>query len=177
MYTKCAYLVTLSKIQPVPVGQYAKAHLLLFVSSRLALKSQSTILEKRFTCPAFMPAQLPCRKVVPPRAHARRCAWARWAGTAARSAFSSAVAVARRGTARRGSYGGCNVARQLWHGALASVTCPSVCSAASTVRRLCHGAVSTERRLWRGAVRRILRLCCARTLFPIKSVQRSRTSM
>ena len=139
MYTKCAYLVTLFKIQPVPVGQYAKAHLLLFVSSRLALKSQSTILEKRFTCPAFMPAQLPCRKVVPPRAHARRCAWARWAGTGARSAFSSAVAVARRGTARRGSYGGCNVARQLWHGALASVTCPSVCSAASTVRRLQHG--------------------------------------
>ena len=81
-----------------------------------------------------MPAELPCRKVAPPRAHARRCAWARWAATAARFAFSSAVAVAR-----RGRYGGCNAARQLWRGALASVTCRGVCSAASTVRRLRHG--------------------------------------
>ena len=112
-----------------------------------------------------MPAKVPCRKVVPPRAHARRCAWATWATTAARSAFSSAVAVARRGEARRGAarrgearhrearhgaarHGAARhgAARHgavrhgaARHGALASVTCRSVCSAASTVRRLQHG--------------------------------------
>lgn len=112
------------------------------------------------------PAQLSCMpryragKYAAARAHARSCAWARWAATAASrrvlSAFSRAVALAR-----RGRYGGC----QLWHGALASVTCRGVYGTAA----------STVRRLWRGSVRRILRLCCARTLFPIKSVQRSRS--
>ena len=87
-----------------------------------------------------MPAKVPCRKVVPPRAHARRCAWARWATTATRSAFSSAMAVARRGEARRGTARHCKARRgTALHGALASVTCRSVCSAASTVRRLRHG--------------------------------------
>ena len=135
---------------------------------------------------------------MPPRAHARRCAWATWATTAARSAFSSAVAVARRGEARLGAAQGseawrgearrgearrgeawgsearrgearrvgvCNLPKRLQRG---------VYGTASTAWR---GAASIARRLWRGAVRRILRLCCARTLFPIKSVQRSRTSM
>ena len=170
MYSNCTYLVTLQKIQPVPVGQYAKAHLLLFREQPISPKSHKAPYLKRDS-----PAQLSCLPryragKCAPRAHARSCAWARWATTAARSAFSRAVAVAR-----RGRYGGCNAARQLWHGALASVTCRGVCSAASTLRRLQHSAKSTVRRLWRGAVRRILRLCCARTLFPIKCVQRSRS--
>ena len=131
-----------------------------FVSSRLALKVTKLYTWKEMHLPSFHACQGTVQESVPPRAHARSCAWARWAATAASrrvlSAFSRAVALAR-----RGRYGGC----QLWHGALASVTCRGVYGTAA----------STVRRLWRGSVRRILRLCCARTLFPIKSVQRSRS--
>ena len=55
MYTKCAYLVTLSKIQPVPVGQYAKAHLLLFREQPISPKSHKALYSKRDS-----PAQLSC---------------------------------------------------------------------------------------------------------------------
>ena len=113
MYTKCAHLVTLSKIQPVPVGQYAKAHLLLFREQPISPKSHTAPYSKRDS-----PAQLSC---LPRYRAGKLCRRARMRADAlglhgpppraARSAFSSAVAVARRGAAAtaaltlRSSYG------------------------------------------------------------------------
>ena len=71
MYTKCAYLVTLQKIQPVPVGQYAKAHLLLFVSSRLALKVTKHYTRKEIHLPSFHACQATVQESC---AAARACA-------------------------------------------------------------------------------------------------------
>ena len=122
-----------------------------FVSSRLALKVTKHHTRKEIHLPSFHACQATVQEsYAAARAHARRCAWARWATTAARSAFSSAVAVARRGEARHreARHGAARhgAARHgavrhgaARHGALASVTCRSVCSAASTVRRLQHG--------------------------------------
>ena len=187
MYTKCAYLVTLSKIQPVPVGQYAKAHLLLFREQPISPKSHTAPYSKRdspaqLSClPRYRAGKL-CRRArmradalglhgpPPPLVVLFQAQWLwrgaakgneAWRGEARRGeAWGSE---ARRGEARR--VGVCNLPKRLQRG---------VYGTASTAWR---GAASTARRLWRGAVRRILRLCCARTLFPIKSVQRSRTSM
>ena len=89
-----------------------------------------------------MPAKVPCRKVVPPRAHARRCAWATWATTAARSAFSSALAMARRGAAGQ--------IRQLYRTAAAVARRVGVWNAGATAQGLRRGVNGTARRLPRG---------------------------
>ena len=112
MYTNCAYLVTLYKIQPVPVGQYAKAHLLLFVSSRLALKVTKHYTRKEIHLASFHACQATVQENVPPCARMRAAALGLdgppppWRAAARRVLFQEQWLW--RGVAWRG------MARQLW---------------------------------------------------------------
>ncbi len=142
MYTNCAYLVTLfRRYSPCQSVSMPRHTCFFFVSSRLALKVTKHYTRKEIHLSSFHACQATVQESVPPLCRARMHAAALGLDgppAAARRLECLVLFQARwlwRGAAWHGRYGGCNASRQLWHGALASVTCPGVCSAASTAQR------------------------------------------